>query len=644
MKRYFKNTKIMVFVLGMILGAGLIFHRTVIASPGHDEAGATEANTTVSTPNVGVETVTDSNTEALGATSLSWTGEVLSTADVQVYGAREGQIAEWKVRLGDNVKKGQILGRLTPPPASIELSMALAERSGALVRARAQAGATEKLVQEERNRLVLLQNALAESRDAGLVVAEKEALKNIQASYGATEEFISAESNRTASIQAAEAEVAQAEASLPLKRQEARAALERVAERFLGELTSFSASSVGQLDYYFSYNGRSYGAGNDSSRSQYITSAKVLSSSLQEKNALPEAAALVYIQSAKLLLSNTVSNGDVSQSKLTELREILIDDEKEMLTTLKEFKEAQTDVSVKKADLEKIRAEQNREVVNAKTNALNAEVTVQSTESIKQKALADTRSEFVKQKSELDTKVSQLNRELTLAYAEVRAAEAGYGAIASGAGGQNIVAPQDGVVSAVFKNIGDHITPDVAIAGISSKNATTRFVRFRIPSDARIPTVDEEVKIERPGFPLTPLKAKVIGVGLALDQNGSYAADAEFIDVTDWPVHTSVRVIGKQLGQVVLAPLTAIWWNEKGVAQVWLVMENNVIRPQEVKVGRAIGDRIEIESGLNVNDRFVMKANSDLKTGQSITDLSGKASEITATQPAGEGDEKSHSE
>lgn len=639
-QEYLKHKKIIAALIVGVLGITTI----VYASPGHDgDAEPAESNATA-TPAVGVETVTDSNTISLGATSLSWTGEVLSTADVQVYGSREGQIAEWKVRLGDTVKKGQVLGKLTPPPASPELSSLLAQQTQSLVRARAQAAATEKLVRDAKSQLALLQTALNRSRDTALAVVEKEAEKDIQNSLGAGRELTAIEATRQAAITSAKAELQEAEELVPLKLKAARASVVRLSQQTAGKIVLYGQVPTSPQQIISMPMDYAYGSYDSTVRDQFRIALQRLMNELADPGALPESAATAYVDATLKLLSASSANDRVSSEQISEARETIIDDQAEMLGALREYKQAEANLSVKQATLAKITADTDREVIQAETNVKNAKTTIDSVESFKQNKIAEADTEFVRQKAELMNKVAELDRELALAYAEANGAAAAYSIVAVGAAGQNIVAPQAGVVSALFKNVGDHVTPDTAIGGISSPNSKTRFVRFRIPSDMRLPEVGEEVGIERPGFPLTPVKAKVIGVGLALDQNGSYAADAEFSELTEWPVHTSVRVIGKQLGGVVLAPLTAIWWNEKGEAQVWLVMENNVIRPQAVKVGRAIGDRIEIENGLAVGDRFVSKAHSDLKTGQSVTDLAAKtaAEAAAAPKPAGDGHDHEH--
>jgi multidrug efflux pump subunit AcrA (membrane-fusion protein) len=226
-------------------------------------------------------------------------------------------------------------------------------------------------------------------------------------------------------------------------------------------------------------------------------------------------------------------------------------------------------------------------------------------------------AELAKEKAEIDEKIADFRRELAMAEADVRAAEAAYSAIAAGVAGQEIVSPRAGIVSAIFKNIGDHVTPETVIAGVSGTSSRGRFVRFRIPSDVPSPVRDETVHIERPGFPFSGKKARVIGVGRSLDDNGFFAADAEFLEPVDWPVHASVRVVMALESVRVTVPFPAIWWDDSGAPNVWLVMENDVIRPQAISLGRAIGDRMEVTDGLQPGDRFVAKATSDLRTGAS---------------------------
>jgi multidrug efflux pump subunit AcrA (membrane-fusion protein) len=602
----------------MLFSAGLFGAYQMAMAHGDDEPEAAPEAAQVST-NALVEMVEADGLKDLGSSSYSWPGEILSTSDVEVHPVREGQIAEWRVKLGQTVKKGQVLGRLTAPPATIELNSALAARTEALVRARAQEEATQRLVQESRSQLDTVRLALERNRDTALSVADREAEQAVRSKEGAAQELSATQSNREASLKAAQAELDAVQTAIPLKRQALRVSIERLAQRTAGRLTYSGASpsdSIGAAGMSFKWG---VGIGNSSVQDQYRRSLGRLLDALKDPNAVPDALALEYVDvSLKLLSSSIGGTENFPQSELNDARTELTDDQKEVIDTLNEYKDAQAQIALKQAEVAKTTAERDRELASANTAALNTDLASQGAVALKNKLVAEADTEYVKEKSELDAKISELNRELRMAQAEVDAAEAAYGVMAAGVAGQDIVAPQNGVVSSLFKVLGDHVAPETAIAGISSAEAKGRFVRFKIPGDMRVPEVGEEVAIERPGFAVSNVKAKVTGIGLALDEAGSYTADAEFTQPTDWPVHASIRVTSEHKDEHVFVPMTAVWFDDAGASHVWLVMENNKIRPQEVNVGRTFGDKVEIEEGLSVGDRYIAKSQSGMKTGQSI--------------------------
>lgn len=632
-------------ITGAAIIGGIYVRNVALASPGHAEGEDHDALAAMEQPvSVGVETVADTSVTSLNASSNSWPGEVLSATDVRVHPLREGQIAEWRVKLGQRVKKGQVIGRLTPPPATLELSSALAERSQAIIRARAQADATEKLAQDARGQLERLKLVLDRNRDASLQVAEREAEQTLRSREGASQELTATESNKEASLEAAQAELDQAKTAVPLKRQALRVAIERLTQRTAGRLSYSGTSpstSAGAASMDFKWG---VGIANSAAQDNYRRALARLLDATKDPNALPDEIALAYVKATQDLLASTIGGTEnLPQSELNEIRTELSDDQKDMIEALNEYKEAQSAIALKQAELTKIRSERDKELATAKTASLNTDIAVQSSTALKNKLIAEADTEYAKEKAELDNKVNELNREIAMAQAEVRGAEAAYGIIASGVAGQDIIATQTGVVSAVFKNIGDHVSPETPLIGLSSEKATERFVRFRIPSDVRTPLVGEEVKIELPGFPFGGKKAKVVGIGLALDEKGFYAADAEFTEASDWPVHASVRVTPTvQVAAPILVPFTALWWDDKGASNVWLVMENGKIRPQPVKVGKAVSDRVEVTEGLEIGSRFVMRTHAGLKTGQSVSEISETTKQENSTEPAGDGHDHSH--
>ena len=608
------------FGLTLILVAfGIVATHRMVTAHGDDEP-ATATEIPQAPTNVPVETVEADKLRDLGSSGNSWPGEIRSTGDVVIHPVREGQIAEWRVKLGAYVKKGQILGKLTAPPATIELTSALAARTESLVRARAQATATQKLVQESRTQLHALRVALDKSRDASFRVADREAEQALRSKEGASRELDASQSNRDASLKSAQVELDHAKNSVPLKRQSLRVAIERLTQRSAGRLSySGTSPSTSAGAFTLSFKG-GVGVANSVAQDEYRRALGTLLDAMKDPSTLPDSLALAYVKASQDLLASTIGGTEsLPQSELNDIRTELTDDQRDMIDALHDYKEAQSTVIWKEAEIARISAERDRDLAGAKTTSLNAELAVGGASARKNKLVADADTEYAKQKAELEAKVSELNRELAMAHAEVRAAEAGYGVIATGVAGQDIIAPQDGIVSSIFKNLGDHISPDVAVAAISSANAEGRFVRFKIPGDMRAPETGDSVTIDRPGYALSGAKAKVTGVGLALDVAGSYTADAEFVDQNEWPVHATVRVTVEHTDDhQTFIPIVAVWFDDTGVSNVWLVTEGDKIRPQEVKVGRTVGAKVEIEDGLTVGNRYVAKPLSYLKTGQSV--------------------------
>lgn len=581
------NRRILLAVVGAAMaGMGI---NAVLAGPGHDEDPQGTSTQSTGTASVAIETIVDQGLSSLISTNASWAGELLSTSDVLVHPLREGQIVEWHTRLGRRVSQGDVLGRLSAPPANLELAAALGERASALVMARAQAEATERLVADSKTSLLAVRAALERSRNASLAVASNEAEQTKHVSVGAEKELIALE------------------AMLPVKRQAVRSALERTTYRLSGQLTTGGSSpstSEGVANMRLK---SGVGVYSEATRTDYRNALAILLSALRQPTALPLDEAREYLHAAQKLLSASSATEELSEEHLGELRTDLADDQQAL-------NEATSELS----SLEK-------EVISAKTVAANAGLAAGGVDDKRIMTVTETDAAVAERKAELDAKIAELERDLALARAEVDAAEAAYRTIATGLGGQDIVAPRSGTVSAVYKNIGDHVSPDIAVAAVSGLSSKGSYVRFRIPSDARRPDVGEEVAVERPGFPLDKARAKVTGVGPALDANGAYAAEADFIEGVDWPVHSSVRVVSsadKDGG--ILIPFSAVWWSDGGATNVWLVMENDVIRPQPIRAGRAVGDRIEVEEGLQIGDHYVLRPTPELKTGDSVLQAEGK--------------------
>jgi multidrug efflux pump subunit AcrA (membrane-fusion protein) len=219
-----------------------------------------------------------------------------------------------------------------------------------------------------------------------------------------------------------------------------------------------------------------------------------------------------------------------------------------------------------------------------------------------------------------DTQVFQLEKDLALANAEVIAKQASYNTVVGGlTGGLEIVATRSGTISTIAKRVGEFVRPEDTLASINGTSNNEKLIRFRIPSNALAPKSGDILTVVRPGFLDTKIKIKVIGVGVSLDTNGSYMADAQFVAPTDWPVHASVRVIpSNTTTTTAIIPFTAIFWSDDGATRVWTVTFENKLLSKEITAGRTFGDTVEVTTGLINGDRVVTRPIPDMKDGLQV--------------------------
>lgn len=589
---------------------------------------------TTGAPVVSTEVASSGDISSLSSTSISWPGEIISYGDAKITPSRDGQIAELYIKIGEYVSAGQVIGRLNAPPSSLELTSLLAEKKQSLVTAKAQAKATKKLVAQSKKRLTEIEKAIYRSRDTSLDVAEKEAAQNSNTTTGASKELEALKVNRQANIDASRAELTQSEAMLPIKFKAARAAVKALSQRFAGSLSSNGVApdrpdNINSLQF-----NQGYGALNITARSEYLAALSALIFSLTNSDDyLPDIEATTYIQASLKLLTSTATSEQITAAAINNLRNIIFEDEQIVIEALDSYKEAQNEVSVQRAKLSKITVEIDRDIIGAESNIQINDAFIKTTESMKANQIAVADEEFAKEKAALDVKMAELNSQLELSNAEVKAVEQAYKLVKKGIGAE-IRTTQPGIISAIYGKIGDYVNIDTVVASTSSRSTSERFVRFRIPADMQLPEQNEQILIERPGYPLQPKRARVIGVGLALDDGGSYQADANFIDEIDWPVNSSVRVVYSDVSNFILVPFTAVWWNDEETAHVWMVDAEGSISARSITLGRALGDRLEVEDGLTDSEKFISVASPDLQEGMIVIETSSSASAEEGQKPS----------
>ena len=591
-------------------GAGLlvvaaISTGTFLKVSGGNSDAASQVASVASAISIPVETIGANDNGGTDQVGTSWPGEIISSGDVEVQPQREGTIVEWKVKIGQKVSQGQVLARLSAPPATPELTRTLAEQAQSLTRAKANAEAQATFVEKNKQQLSDLRTQIVNSG------------KQISDSLSDN-----SNSDRSKSLATLEASLEASRRDVDIKAQTVKDYSSQAVRKVFPQFTNYSADPITVYKQYpqnFYFNLR-YGLGDQNGNIQTDFHRDLLESvkAIVNNDELIGEKTMKFLQSADAVVANSYwVNG--SPEGLIPLRDLVSDERAELSEKITELSEARTEV--RKTESEVAAKKTEFSLLSANTNKETAE-----------------------KLKDIDEKLIDLDRQLKLAQAEADAAGAAYYTISNAlTGGTGIVAPRAGVVSIINKKSGDFVTPGTSVASINSGNEKDRIVRFRIPGNITPPQAGEIITVIRPGFPKDGKKIKLVGIGVSLDGNGSFLADADFVDPVDWPVHASVRVLPSAIqGGQPLVSLSAVWWDDDGHPTVWLVTEENRIRPQEVKTGRTLGDKIEILEGLNQGARIVSKATSDLKTGTQLDQLSTTTEKTE--EPEGDGHGHAHDE
>lgn len=489
----------------------------------------------------------------------SWPGEIISSEISQIQPQREGVIKNWRVRIGDSVFAGQVLGEISAPPATPELIAMLAEKAEGLARAKAQAVVADEFAAKEQLRF----NALNDSIEGKTTLSTDLSLTALESMRKLVE----------------------------VKRVSTRSFIERALSRHIAVISN-------TIDWrYFrpiSYLDPKYGLLNSNIQNAFRMALVGLVEKLNSSDELPIESAQNYFVLATQLANNSVDSGDMSVS---DFKMAAADDQKDFLEMLTDYRMAQSDLTDKETDY-KIMINENR---------------------------------------------SMVEKDRSMAHAEVLAMEASYKTIANEiTGGLYVVAPRAGVVSAIYKKVGDLVDPGMPIAVIAGQNKNNLVVRITIPNNVRRPVINEILSVVRPGFPMNIHKVKITGIGGSLDEMGAYMADAVFMDGVDWPVGSSVRIISSENSNSPIIKLSAIWWGEDGAPYIWEISSAGRIFSRKITIGRtlgtAAGTSVEIYEGIKNGDRYIISPTKDIQENMLIDEIVSKEVSADGSAKSGESD------
>ena len=324
---------------------------------------------------------------------------------------------------------------------------------------------------------------------------------------------------------------------------------------------------------YYRYGGlnKQYGLLNPEVQANYEMALLILTDVLKKSSDPPIEKAEIYFTLAVRLANSSGDNEMVNGFKMT-----ASDDQKDFFEVLSMYREAQVELSAMETEY-KIMLSENSAMVE---------------------------------------------KDRSMAHVEVKAMEVSFDTVSNEImGGQSIIAPRAGIVSAIYKKAGDLVDPGMPIAVISGYGNGSIIVRMRIPNNILKPKVGEILSVVRPGFPMDIRKVKMIGIGAALDDTGSFMADAALLNSIDWPVSASVRVIAPKNSSAPVIKLSSVWWNEEGAPQVWAVSEAGRIFSKKISVGRTFGSFIEIYDGLANGDRYIISPTPNIREDMLLADI-----------------------
>lgn len=491
----------------------------------------------------------DSNLAEKNSINNSWPAEIISNDISQIQPQREGVINDWRVHIGEQVREGQILGKISAPPATPELIQMLSERAEALAMAKGQITATDNYAQTEQKRLDSLKVALnnnSSTPDSVPIAAELERLRN----------------------------------NVEVKRNGLRAFIERALSSHVSVVANFKDWKF--VNYNMTVND-SYGVLNQKLQYPYKVSLTTLVNKMKTGGDVPIDEAQTYFSLAVSLANNTIEDP-------MGFKAMAAADEKDFFDMLTEYKMAQSEVTDKEVEY--------KIMLNEQASMLE------------------------KDKSMLEEKISMLEKDKSMTRSNATAVEASYATVYSEIkGGTYIKAPQAGIISAIYKKVGDLVGPEMAIATITGGKNSSLIARIRIPNNIILPKTGDVLDAVRPGFPKDIREVKIIGIGSSLDDTGSYMADAQFTSNIDWPVEASIRVIPLAASNMPVIKFSSIVWADRGDPFVWAISSGGRIYAKHLKIGRILGASVEIYEGLKNGDKYLSSPTSDMKEDMLLEDI-----------------------
>ncbi len=569
-----KNQKTLL-IAGMLLLTGTI-GTLVYANGNHDEAAAPVE--TKQSEQVVVRTVGDVDADAISQEGLSsFYGEITSKDIASINPSREGVISSWDVSVGDSVLAGEALGYVTVTGVSADQQQQLAQQQANAFKAQLDLETANKIADQTG----IVFEKIGESLKS---VADKQ-----RALYDGT--------NGTAQT------TYQTELQAITNKQVLFAnKLQDFGKTALAEIYP-KISTFGNYPFTVPTFTPSFRYGVGSLSNVQFSYAQVLQSYGNKvyKRTLTEEDVRLFLDKTTEFVSGSLPTDSFTGADA----KAVIENIGALQTDFRDLSAQLTQATIDKASKERERSQIDVEL---------------------SKSLAGFDNDLsLKKLDQLSANEKAKN--------EAKGAELLAQKLAINAGGViPILAGKNGVVATVEKNVGDYVTISDRIGYISNQNPR-KSVRFTVPASWKDINKGDTLSISwRPEYAMG--NAVITGISPIIDEKGGYQAEAKISKETVFPVGASVRIIPENSKKGVFVSRKAVVF-EGVIPSVWIVTENNTIRKQEVKVGRGLGEYVEILSGLDRGFSYltILDPQVILENGKPISDVIKKNTSVDTTTP-----------
>jgi RND family efflux transporter MFP subunit len=182
--------------------------------------------------------------------------------------------------------------------------------------------------------------------------------------------------------------------------------------------------------------------------------------------------------------------------------------------------------------------------------------------------------------------------------------------------------PFDGIVTARNTDIGALVNSGSGNPLFTVAQVKPLRVYINVPEGmASDVAVGANAELRFNEFPGREFSGKVVRTAGAIDPNSRTLLTE--VDVPNdsgelFPgAYTQVRLVAGANNRSVLVPANTLLFRSEGAA-VGVVNQNNVVELKKIKIGRDLGNQLEVTQGLNFDDRIIVNPSDSLAAGQKV--------------------------